>query len=361
MRKNNFLALFIGIGLMFLLNGCFAPGARIHTAISSAYTAYVPNDKATKNIQQVYNPVLDTQKQYPTGTVDVVFSDVAFKMASIHNIVAYLNGYVFNPSGSRYLTQETKEKILAYAKEIMPNVNFNIVDKPNFNSQNPQLILFTNYYMKQGDIVISTTLTPFVLTQAILETNSKYYLIDSRLQENTYPAVNYAAVFDNSLTYTIYYPIFPAVKAILLQAQNQPLSPYLANWLNAVKQWQPNPVGDNKMAFKVTDTPKLPCVYNYKWTEHKKDAQGKEYGKTIPEWYSQLQGIAPYLFMPQNSPQCQKIEKKVKDNTEITQAIMEVVAKDWEKETKPIIDHWDKYSKITVGADNATSVAKASE
>lgn len=349
------------LGIGFSLQGC--AGFTTSAITSHAYSKYEAinlQPEAIKNIDQTYNATLDTQKQYPTGTVDVVFNDLAVRMNGIPTApLMYLNG-------NKYLSQEYIDTVLAYAKQSMPNVNFVVKINPNFNSQNPQLVLFPSYFNHQDEGFFSCGHTIFNSTYAVLEINGKYYLITNEIYDNGYGTAlttifaNYFKDYYKS-ELLAYYPIFPAVKAILLQSQNQQPSPYLANWLKAVKEWQPAPINNDKLAFRVVDDAKLPCVYNYKWTEHKKDAQGKEYGKNEPEWYQNLKGIAPYLFMPENSPECQAIEKNVKDNDEITQAIMKVVAKDWEKESDPIISNWDKVSKLTVGAGNATSVAKASE
>lgn len=362
MRKIKFLGLgLLLLGLSFNLYSCAGyTTAAISSHANSKYEAINLQPEAEKNIQQTYNATLDTQKQYPTGTIDVVFNDLAVRM----------NGGILTPAvwlnGSKYLSQEYIDKVLSYAKESMPNVNFIVKDKPDFNSQNPQLVFFPSYFNHAVNGLVSYLHTIYNSTYAVFELNGKYYLITNEIYDNGYGSV-VSSMFSNYFKdyykseLLAYYPVFPAVKALMLKAQNQPLSPYLSNWLNAVKEWQPAPVNNDKVAFRVVDDAKLPCVYNYKWTEHKKDAQGKEYGKNEPEWYQNLKGIAPYLFMPENSPECQAIEKNVKDNDEITQAIMLVVAKKWEDETKPIISNWDKYSKLTVGAGNATSVAKASE
>ncbi|WP_291490738.1 hypothetical protein [Desulfurella sp.] len=352
-----FLGAFL-IGTSFYLQGCAGyTTAAITSAVNSKYEAINLQPEAEKNIQQAYNAALDTQKQYPTGTVDVVFNDLAVRMNPTFNTpVVYLNG-------SKYLSEQYIDTVLAYAKQVMPDVNFVVKDKPDFSSQNPQLVLFPSFFNHTILGFFAGRQIIYNSTYAIFELNGKYYAFNNEIYDNGYPIIM-ATVFSNFFKdyykseLLAYYPIFPAVKAIMLKAQNQPLSPYLERWLNAVKQWQPAPVNNDKVAFRVVSDAKLPCVYNYKWTEHKKNAQGKEYGKTEPEWYQNLKGIAPYLFMPEDSTECQKIEKKVKNGTEITQAILEVVAENWKKETKPIMDNWDKVSKLTVGADNQTLAAQ---
>ncbi|AHF97834.1 hypothetical protein DESACE_03490 [Desulfurella acetivorans A63] len=352
-----FLGVFL-IGISFNLQGCAGYSTAIFaSAINSRYTDIDLQPEAKRNIQQTYNATLDTQKQYPTGTVDVVFNDLAVRMnPRITTPVVYLNG-------SKYLSEQYIDTVLAYAKQVMPNVNFVVKNKPDFSSQNPQLVLFPSYFNHATVTFFSAGQVIYNSTYAIFELNGKYYAFNNEIYDNGYPVFAFTVFTNYFKDYykselLAYYPIFPAIKAIMLKAQNQPLSPYLERWLNAVKQWQPAPVNNDKVAFRVVSDAKLPCVYNYKWTEHKKNAQGKEYGKTEPEWYQNLKGIAPYLFMPEDSAECQKIEKKVKDGTEITQAILEVVGENWEKETKPLMDNWDKVSKLTVGADNQTLTAQ---
>ncbi|MGC9168992.1 MAG: hypothetical protein ACP5GK_08815, partial [Desulfurella sp.] len=70
-----FLGVFL-IGISFNLQGCAGYTTAIFTsAINSKYEAINLQPEAKRNIQQTYNATLDTQKQYPTGTVDVVFND----------------------------------------------------------------------------------------------------------------------------------------------------------------------------------------------------------------------------------------------------------------------------------------------
>ena len=359
MKKVKFLV--IGLFLVivgFDLQGCVASwlgGAWIST-VDGAYTEYGASKNADKNIQQAYNPVLDTQKDYPTGTVDVVFEDLGFKQELMN--VAYTSGDFVAPSGSVYFSKQTKQKVLDYAKQIMPNVNFVEKDSPDFNSTTPQIVFLPNILQHNGRYKFTDArYDSEILTQAILSVNGKMYLIDGKVMLKDWATYNEYHVLPRRVAYMFFYPILPEVKALLLKAQNQPLSPYLANWLNQVNNWQAGPIETNdpevKLAFKISnDDPKLPCVYNYNWTYHKKDSKGKEYGEKIPKWYSNLQGIAPYLFMPEDSVQCQEIKKGPSNPT---YAIMSVIAKNWEKETKPIWDNWDKYKNITVGVVNTNS------
>ncbi|MGC9102970.1 MAG: hypothetical protein ACP5IH_07720, partial [Desulfurella sp.] len=88
-----FLGVFL-IGTSFNLQGCAGYTTAIFaSAINSRYTAINLQPEAKRNIQQTYNATLDTQKQYPTGTVDVVFNDLAVRMnPRITEPAVYLNG-----------------------------------------------------------------------------------------------------------------------------------------------------------------------------------------------------------------------------------------------------------------------------
>ncbi|MEM3828578.1 MAG: hypothetical protein QXP36_05140, partial [Conexivisphaerales archaeon] len=220
MKKVKFLV--IGLFLVivsFDLQGCVTSwlGSAGISAIDGAYTEYGASKNAGKNIQQAYNPVLDTQKDYPTGTVDVVFEDLGFKQEL--NNMSYIFGSFVAPSGSVYFSKQTKQKVLDYAKQMMPNVNFVEKDNPDFNSSTPQIVFLPNILQQNGRYEFTDArYDSEILTQAILSVNGKIYLIDGKVMLKDWATYNQYHVLPREAAYMFFYPILPEVKALLLKA-----------------------------------------------------------------------------------------------------------------------------------------------